>query len=92
MKQFHPTHTERSDQKPGHKKHQQFAEYQEQQKKIQKMKEAIRRLRQWANEASPPNPDLFRKAKMMEKMLARIELVKKPKVEKQMNLVMMQNK
>ena len=67
---------------------QQFAEYQEQQKKIQKMKEAIRRLRQWANEASPPNPDLFRKAKMMEKMLARIELVKKPKVEKQMNLVL----
>jgi ATP-binding cassette, subfamily F, member 3 len=65
---------------------QQFAEYQEQQKKIQKMKEAIRRLRQWANEASPPNPDLFRKAKMMEKMLARIELVKKPKVERQMNL------
>ncbi len=65
---------------------QQFAEYQEQQKKIQKMKEAIRRLRQWANEASPPNPDLFRKAKMMEKMLERIELVKKPKQERQMNI------
>lgn len=65
---------------------QQFAQYQEQQKKIQKIKEAIRRLRQWANEASPPNPDLYRKAKAMEKMLARIELVKKPKTERQMNL------
>lgn len=65
---------------------QQFAQYQEQQKKIQKIKEAIRRLRQWANEASPPNPDLYRKAKAMEKMLDRIELVKKPKTERQMNL------
>lgn len=67
---------------------QQFAEYEEQQKKIQKMKEAIRRLRQWANEASPPNPDLYRKAKVMEKMLARMELVKKPKQERQMNLAL----
>ncbi|WP_274309783.1 ribosomal protection-like ABC-F family protein [Solibacillus daqui] len=65
---------------------QQFADYEEQQKKIQKIKEAIRRLRQWANEASPPNPDLYRKAKTMEKMLARMELVKKPKKERQMNI------
>ncbi|WP_432355491.1 ribosomal protection-like ABC-F family protein [Sporosarcina sp. A2] len=65
---------------------QQFSEYKEQQKKIKKIKEAIRRLRQWANEASPPNPDLFRKAKTMEKMLARIEIVKKPKTEKAMRL------
>lgn len=65
---------------------QQFAAYEEQQKKIQKIKEAIRRLRQWANEASPPNPDLYRKAKVMEKMLARMEIVKKPKAERQMNL------
>ena len=65
---------------------QQFAEYQEQQKKIQKIKEAIRRLRQWANEASPPNPDLYRKAKVMEKMLERMALVKKPKSERHMNL------
>jgi ATP-binding cassette, subfamily F, member 3 len=68
------------------KTEQQFAAYQEQQKKIQKIKEAIRRLRQWANEASPPNPDLYRKAKVMEKMLERMELVKKPKNEKTMNL------
>lgn len=65
---------------------QQFAQYEEQQKKIKKIKEAIRRLRQWANEASPPNPDLYRKAKAMEKMLARMELVAKPKTEKKMNL------
>lgn len=70
---------------------QQFAAYQEQQKKIQKIKESIRRLRQWANEASPPNPDLYRKAKAMEKMLERIELVKKPKNEKQMNLQLQAN-
>lgn len=67
---------------------QQFAAYQEQQKKIQKIKEAIRRLRQWANEASPPNPDLFRKAKVMEKMLERMEVVKKPRTEKAMNLML----
>ncbi len=65
---------------------QQFAQYQEQQKKIKKMKEAIKRLRQWANEASPPNPDLYRKAKSMEKALARIELVKKPKNSQKMCL------
>ncbi|MFJ8263186.1 ribosomal protection-like ABC-F family protein [Rummeliibacillus sp. NPDC094406] len=65
---------------------QEFAQYEEQQKKIKKMKEAIKRLRQWANEASPPNPDLYRKAKSMEKALQRIELVKKPKTEKKMNL------
>lgn len=70
---------------------QQFAAYQEQQKKIQKIKEAIRRLRQWANEASPPNPDLYRKAKTMEKMLERMELVKKPKNDKQMNLQLQAN-
>lgn len=70
---------------------QQFAAYQEQQKKIQKIKEAIRRLRQWANEASPPNPDLYRKAKVMEKMLERMELVKKPKNEKAMNLQLQAN-
>ncbi|MDW0109442.1 ribosomal protection-like ABC-F family protein [Sporosarcina aquimarina] len=65
---------------------QQFSEYKEQQKKIKKIKDAIRRLRQWANEASPPNPDLYRKAKSMEKMLTRIEVVKRPKTEKAMRL------
>ncbi|GEK32781.1 ribosomal protection-like ABC-F family protein [Kurthia sibirica] len=63
-----------------------FAQYEEQQKKIKKMRDSIRRLRQWANEASPPNPDLFRKAKTMERMLERLEKVKKPTVQKKMNL------
>ena len=66
----------------------QFAQYSEQQKKIKKMTEAIRRLRQWANEASPPNPDLFRKAKMMEKALARMDVVKKPVTTKKMTLAL----
>ncbi|TDL30690.1 ABC-F type ribosomal protection protein [Jeotgalibacillus sp. S-D1] len=66
---------------------QEFHAYEEQQKKIKKMKEAIKRLRQWANEANPPNEKLFRKAKSMEKALARIERLKKPVLEaKKMNL------
>ncbi|WP_085505067.1 ribosomal protection-like ABC-F family protein [Thalassobacillus devorans] len=64
-----------------------FHQYQEQQKKIKKMKEAIRRLRQWANEATPPNPKLFKKAKSMEKALERMEKKKKPLIDpKKMNL------
>lgn len=42
------------------------------------MKEAIRRLRQWANEANPPNEKLFKKAKSMEKALERMEKLDKP--------------
>ncbi|AVK97633.1 ABC-F family ATP-binding cassette domain-containing protein [Lysinibacillus sphaericus] len=67
---------------------QQFAEYEEQQKKIKKMQEAIKRLRQWANEANPPNAALFRRAKSMEKALNRIERVKKPCTKKKMNLAL----
>ncbi|AHN21256.1 ribosomal protection-like ABC-F family protein [Lysinibacillus varians] len=67
---------------------QQFAEYEEQQKKIKKMQEAIKRLRQWANEANPPNAALFRRAKSMEKALNRIERVKKPGTKKKMNLAL----
>lgn len=65
---------------------QQFEQYKEQQKKIKKIQEAIKRLRQWANEASPPNPDLYRKAKVMEKMLHRMEKVKRPAITKHMQL------
>lgn len=67
---------------------QQFAEYEEQQKKIKKMQEAIKRLRQWANEANPPNAALFRRAKSMEKALNRIARVKKPITKKKMNLAL----
>ncbi|WP_226585427.1 ribosomal protection-like ABC-F family protein [Halobacillus litoralis] len=64
-----------------------FHQYEEQQKKIKKMKEAIRRLRQWANEATPPNPKLFKKAKSMEKALDRLEKIDKPLIDpKKMNL------
>ncbi|MED1203600.1 ribosomal protection-like ABC-F family protein [Heyndrickxia acidicola] len=63
-----------------------FQQYEEQQKKIKKMKEAIKRLKQWANEANPPSDSLHRRAKNMEKALARIELVRKPIVSKKMSL------
>ncbi|MGE7598643.1 ribosomal protection-like ABC-F family protein [Lysinibacillus fusiformis] len=67
---------------------QQFADYEEQQKKIKKMRETIKRLKQWANEANPPNASMHRRAKSMEKALARIERVKKPISKKKMNLAL----
>ncbi|MED4076930.1 ABC-F type ribosomal protection protein [Lysinibacillus fusiformis] len=67
---------------------QQFADYEEQQKKIKKMQETIKRLKQWANEANPPNASMHRRAKSMEKALARIERVKKPISKKKMNLAL----
>lgn len=64
-----------------------FQEYEEQQKKIKKMKEAIKRLRQWANEAVPPNPGLHRQARNMERALERMEKLRKPIIDpKKMNL------
>ncbi|KOS69201.1 ABC transporter ATP-binding protein [Lysinibacillus contaminans] len=67
---------------------QQFAEFEEQQKKVKKMQEAIKRLKHWANEANPPSESLHRRAKSMEKALARIERVKKPTTTKKMNLAL----
>jgi len=67
---------------------QQFSDYEEQQKKIKKMQETIKRLKQWANEANPPNASMHRRAKSMEKALARIERVKKPLTKKKMNLAL----
>ena len=58
-----------------------FQDYEEQQKKIKKMKDAIRRLRQWANEAMPPNPKLFRQARNMERALERMVKVRKPLID-----------
>lgn len=64
-----------------------FQAYQEQQKKIKKMKEAIKRLREWANQANPPNEGLHKRARSMERALERIEKLKKPILErKQMGL------
>ncbi|WP_454015352.1 ribosomal protection-like ABC-F family protein [Bacillus sp. Marseille-Q7846] len=64
-----------------------FQAYQEQQKKIKKMKEAIKRLREWANQANPPNEGLHKRARSMERALKRMEKLKKPILErKQMGL------
>ncbi|QDX94187.1 ABC transporter ATP-binding protein [Brevibacillus laterosporus] len=59
----------------------QFADYQEQQKKIKKMKEAIKRLREWGNQANPPNDSFHRRAKSMEKALERMEKIERPRLE-----------
>ncbi|WP_199560461.1 ribosomal protection-like ABC-F family protein, partial [Pantoea sp. 3_1284] len=58
-----------------------FQDYEEQQKKIKKMKEAIKRLRIWANEANPPNAGLHRQARNMERALERMEKVRKPLID-----------
>ncbi|MHC0036299.1 ribosomal protection-like ABC-F family protein [Pseudoneobacillus sp. C159] len=66
---------------------QEFQAYQEQQKKIKKMKEAIKRLREWANQANPPNEGLHKRARNMERALQRMEMLKRPVLErKQMGL------
>ncbi|MDN7243247.1 ABC-F type ribosomal protection protein [Planococcus sp. N028] len=59
-----------------------FQQYQDQQKKIQKMKETIKRLKEWANRANPPNAGMHRRAKSMEKALARIEVLDRPVLSK----------
>lgn len=59
---------------------QEMLNFQEQQKKIKKLETAIRRYRQWGNESG--NEDMFKKAKNMEKRLARIEQLKHPIMEK----------
>lgn len=66
---------------------QEFQQYQDQQKQIKKMKATIKRLKEWANQANPPNAGLHRRAKSMEKALAKMELKKKPVLQqKQMDL------
>lgn len=64
-----------------------FAAYEEQQKKIQKMKEAIKRMREWANQANPPNAGMHRRASSMEKALLRMEKRERPNIDpRQMKL------
>lgn len=63
---------------------QEFQAYQEQQKKIKKMKEAIKRLREWANQANPPNEGLHKRARNMERALERIEKLKRPILERKL--------
>jgi len=57
----------------------QFAAYQEQQRQIKKMKEAIKRLKEWGNRSM--NEAFHRRAKSMEKALARIERIDRPRLE-----------
>ncbi|TQS76508.1 ABC-F family ATP-binding cassette domain-containing protein [Ornithinibacillus gellani] len=58
-----------------------FQQYEDQQKKIKKMRETIKQLKIWANQANPPNDGLHRRAKSMEKALARLEIKKRPILE-----------
>ncbi|UOQ84859.1 ribosomal protection-like ABC-F family protein [Gracilibacillus salinarum] len=55
-----------------------FMAYEEQQKKIKKMKETIKRLRDWANRANPPNASLHRRARNMERAIERMEIINRP--------------
>ncbi|RNF39379.1 ribosomal protection-like ABC-F family protein [Planococcus salinus] len=59
-----------------------FQQYQDQQKKIKKMKETIKRLKEWANRANPPNSGMHRQAKSIEKAVARIEMLDRPVLAK----------
>ena len=59
-----------------------FAAYQEQQKKIKKMKEAIKRLKEWANQANPPNAALHKRARNMERALERMDKLRRPVLER----------
>lgn len=64
-----------------------FQAYEDQQKKIKKMKEAIKRLKEWANQANPPNEGLHKRAKNMERALERMTKRKRPiRTKKKMNL------
>ena len=66
-----------------------FHTYEEQQKKIKKMKEAIKRLRDWANRANPPNEGLHKRARNMERALERMEKLDRPVLQrKKMKLEM----
>ncbi|MCL2559045.1 MAG: ATP-binding cassette domain-containing protein [Turicibacter sp.] len=57
-----------------------FEQYKTQQKKINAMKAAIKRYRQWGNEKD--SDKMFRKAKVLERRLEKIEQLEKPQLEK----------
>jgi ATP-binding cassette, subfamily F, member 3 len=57
-----------------------FEKYQEQQKKVRKIKESIKQLRDWG--ARSGNEKFFRRARSMEKALARIQNMKRPQLER----------
>lgn len=59
-----------------------FHAYQEQQKKLAQMRSAIKRMREWANRANPPNAGLHRRATNMERAMERIVKLNKPILER----------
>ncbi len=61
---------------------QEFQAYQEQQKKIKKMKEAIKRPREWANQANHPKEGLHKSAGSMERALESMEKLKRSILER----------
>lgn len=66
-----------------------FQAYEEQQKKIKKMREVIKRLREWANRANPPNEGLHKRARNMERAIERMEKLSRPNMNrKKMNFEM----
>lgn len=50
------------------------------------MTETIKRLKEWANRAKPPNASMHRQAKSMEKALNRIKRLQRPVETKQVAL------
>ncbi len=59
-----------------------FHAYQEQQKKLEQMRKAIKRLREWANRAHPPNAGLHRRATNMQRAMDRIAKLDRPVLER----------
>lgn len=59
-----------------------FDDWKDQQQKIQQMEAAIKRLREWANRAHPPNDGMHRRASSMQKALARMVRLDKPELER----------
>ena len=57
-----------------------FEQYKNQQKQIEAMKAAIKRFREWGAQAD--NPKFFRRAKMLELRLEKMEMIKRPQLEK----------
>ena len=56
-----------------------FEQYKNQQKQIEAMKAAIKRFREWGAQAD--NPKFFRRAKMLELRLEKMEMIKRPQLE-----------
>ncbi len=58
-----------------------FEQYKNQQKQIEAMKAAIKRFREWGA-LNKNNPSFYRKAKMLEHRLEKMELLSRPQLEK----------